>query len=132
MEVAILVPLIVFSSLVIALATPFYFRHRNQRILFEAIKETVEKTGSPDPALVEAITAGNVGPNVDLRRGILLLALAAAIAALFERRLSVHRRVAVPGPRRRGLCRLSFFPAPRAHGLTAHEKSADPMGRRLD
>ena len=82
MEVAILVPLIVFSSVVIAIATPFYFRHRNQRVIYEAIKTTVEKTGAADPHLIAAITKDNVGPNADLRRGVMLIAVAIAIAAV--------------------------------------------------
>jgi hypothetical protein len=78
MEVAILVPLIVFASLVLVVATPFYFRHRNRRVIYEAIKTSVEKTGQADPKLIDAITHDQIGPNGDLRRGILLLALAAA------------------------------------------------------
>lgn len=80
MEVAILVPLIVFASLVLVIATPFYFRHRNRRVIYEAIRTSVERTGAADPKLIDAITYDRVGPNGDLRRGILLLALAAAFA----------------------------------------------------
>lgn len=79
MEVAILVPLIVFASIVLVIATPFYFKHRNQRVVYEAIKTTIEKTGTADPKLIAAITKDNIGPNTDLRRGILLVALAIAL-----------------------------------------------------
>lgn len=82
MEVAVVVPLIVFASIVLAFATPFYFKHRNQRIIDEAIKTTVEKTGTADPALIDAIAQDSVGPHRDLRRRILLLCLAAAIGGL--------------------------------------------------
>jgi len=82
MEVAIIVPLIVFASIVLVVATPFYFKYRNQRILFDAIRTTVEKTGSADPALISAITAGNIGPNADLRRGVLLIAAAAGLVVM--------------------------------------------------
>ena len=78
MEVAILVPLIVFASIVLVIATPFYFKHRNQRVVYEAIKTTIEKTGTADPKLIAAITKDNIGPNADLRRGILLVAFAVA------------------------------------------------------
>ncbi|MBB5517515.1 DUF6249 domain-containing protein [Amphiplicatus metriothermophilus] len=81
MEVAIIVPLIVFASLVLVIATPFYFRYRNRKVIYEAIKISVEKTGSADPKLIDAITHDRIGPNGDLRRGILLLCLAAAFAA---------------------------------------------------
>jgi len=80
MEVAILVPLIVFASIVLIIATPFYFRHRNRRVIYDAIKTSVEKTGEADPKLIAAITHDTVGPNADLRRGVLMLALAVAIA----------------------------------------------------
>ncbi|NHK26357.1 hypothetical protein FF098_000375 [Parvularcula flava] len=76
MEVAILVPLIFFTAIVMIIALPFYFRHRNRRLVYEAIKTTIEKDGTVDPALVAALTTENIGPNADLRRGILLIALA--------------------------------------------------------
>lgn len=82
MEVAIIVPLIVFASIVLIIATPFYFRHRNRKVIYDAIKTSVEKTGEADPKLIAAITHDSVGPNADLRRGILLLALALALAAI--------------------------------------------------
>ncbi len=79
MEVAILVPLIVFASIVLIVGTPFYFHHRNRRVIYEAIKTSVEKTGEADPKLIAAITHDSIGPNADLRRGVLLLAFAAAV-----------------------------------------------------
>lgn len=82
MDVAIIVPLIVFASLVLIVAMPFYFRYRNRRVIYEAIKISVEKTGEADPKLISAITHDAIGPNADLRRGILLLALAAALAVI--------------------------------------------------
>ncbi len=81
--IPIIVPFIVFASIVLVIATPFYFRHRNRRVLFEAIKAQVEKTGQADPKLIDAITVENVGPNGDLRRGILLFSIAAALAAIY-------------------------------------------------
>ena len=82
MEVAILVPLIVFASIVLIIGTTFYFHHRNRRVLYEAIKTSVEKTGEADPKLIAAITHDSVGENRDLRRGILLLALALGLALI--------------------------------------------------
>lgn len=79
MEVAILVPLIFFASIVAIIALPFYFKHRNRRLVYEAIKMTVEKDGTVDPSLVAALTAENIGPNADLRRGILLSAFAVGL-----------------------------------------------------
>ncbi|MCI5046760.1 MAG: DUF6249 domain-containing protein [Aquisalinus sp.] len=80
--IPIIVPLIVFASITAIVATPFYFRHRNRRLLYESIKTSVEETGSADPKLIAAITHDSVGPNADLRRGILMLALASALIVL--------------------------------------------------
>ncbi|MAW80931.1 MAG: hypothetical protein CMI63_11890 [Parvularcula sp.] len=79
MEVAILVPLIVFASIVLIIGTPFYFHHRNRRVIYDAIKTSVEKTGEADPKLIAAITHDAIGPNADLRRGILLASFGAAL-----------------------------------------------------
>lgn len=79
MDVAIIVPLIVFVSIVLIIATPFYFRHRNRKVIYDAIKISVEKTGEADPKLIAAITHDSIGPNGDLRRGVLLLCLAGAL-----------------------------------------------------
>ena len=79
MEVAILVPLIVFASIVLIIGTPFYFHHRNRRVIYDAIKTSVEKTGEADPKLIAAITHDAIGPNADLRRGLLLASFGAAL-----------------------------------------------------
>ncbi len=78
----ILVPLFVFSSLAIILVAAFFFSYRKRRIVYDAIKVAIEKTGSVDAALVEAIIRDKVGPNADLRKGIVLIATAAAFIAL--------------------------------------------------
>lgn len=82
MDVAIVVPFIVFVSIVLIIATPFYFRYRNRKVIYEAIKISVEKTGEADPKLIAAITHDAIGPNGDLRRGVLLVCLAIALAAV--------------------------------------------------
>ncbi len=81
-SVEILVPLGSFIMIVLLVAIPFYFKHRNRRVVFDTLVATVEKTGTVDPHLVDAITQDNVGPNADLRRGILLLAIAGGLASL--------------------------------------------------
>ena len=42
----------------------------------------IEKTGTADPQLIDAIVRDNIGPNADLRRGLLLICVAAAFAIL--------------------------------------------------
>ncbi|MEK7266243.1 MAG: DUF6249 domain-containing protein [Pseudomonadota bacterium] len=78
----ILVPLFVFSALAIILVAAFFFSYRKRRIVYDAIKVAIEKTGSVDAALVEAIIRDKVGPNADLRKGIILIATAAAFVML--------------------------------------------------
>lgn len=80
--VEVLVPLFVFSALAIIMVAAFFFSYRKRRIVYEAIKVAIEKTGAVDAALVEAIIRDKVGPNADLRKGIILIATAAAFAVL--------------------------------------------------
>lgn len=78
----IFVPLIVFSALAVILIAAFFFSYRKRRIVYDAIKVAIEKTGAVDAALVEAIIRDKVGPNADLRKGIILIATAAAVVVL--------------------------------------------------
>lgn len=79
---AVLVPFIVFGALAIILVAAFFFSYRKRRIVYDAIKVAIEKTGTVDAALVEAIIRDKVGPNADLRKGIILIATAAAFIVL--------------------------------------------------
>jgi len=78
---AVLVPFVVFSALAIILVAAFFFSYRKRQIVYDAIKVAIEKTGAVDAALVEAIIRDKVGPNADLRKGIILIATAAAFIA---------------------------------------------------
>lgn len=73
---------IVFASIALVITAAFYFNYRKRRVVYDAIQVAIEKTGAVDPALVEAIMRENVGPNADLRKGIVLIAIAAAIGML--------------------------------------------------
>lgn len=78
----IVVPFVVFASLAAVIISAFYFNFKKRRVVYDAIKVAIEKTGSIDPALVETIIRENVGPYADLRKGIVLIAIAAAFVAL--------------------------------------------------
>lgn len=82
MNEAVLIPLIVFAAIAAVSIAAFHFNFKKRRVVYDAIKVAIEKTGSVDPALVEAIIRDNVGPNADLRKGIILVAVAAAFAIL--------------------------------------------------
>lgn len=77
----VLIPLTVFGAIAIILIGAFYFSYKKRRIVYDAIKVAIEKTGSVDAALVEAIIRDKVGPNADLRKGIVLVATSAAVVA---------------------------------------------------
>ena len=77
-----LIVLAVFVPTAAAIIAVFHFNYKKRRVVYDAIKVAIEKTGSVDPALVEAIIRDNVGPNADLRKGIVLIAIAAAFAIL--------------------------------------------------
>jgi hypothetical protein len=76
---AVLIPTVVFGSIAVVTIAAFFFSYRKRRIVYDAIKVAIEKTGAVDAALVEAIIRDKVGPNADLRKGIVLIATAAAV-----------------------------------------------------
>ncbi len=78
----VLIPFIVFSSIAIIIVAAFFFSYKKRTVVYDAIKVAIEKTGSVDPALVEAIIRDNVGPYADLRKGIILISIAAAFVIL--------------------------------------------------
>jgi hypothetical protein len=78
----VMIPFVVFASLSAIVISAFYFNYKRRRVVYDAIKHAIEKTGTVDPALVEAIIRDNVGPYADLRKGIILIVIAAAFAVL--------------------------------------------------
>jgi len=80
--VAILVPIAVFTAITAIAVAAFYFSYKKRRVVYDAIKIAIEKTGSVDGALVDAIIRDKIGPNADLRKGIVLVATAAAFVVL--------------------------------------------------
>ncbi len=78
----ILIPLIVFSSMSLIIISAFYFNFRKRRMVYDTIKVAIEKTGAADASLIEAIVSDRVGPYADLRKGIILIAVAAAFVVL--------------------------------------------------
>ena len=82
MNEGVLVPFIIYTALAVIIVSAFYFSYKKRRVVYDAIKVAIEKTGSIDPALVEAIIRDNVGPYADLRKGVILIAVAAAFVIL--------------------------------------------------
>ena len=82
MDEAILIPLIVFSAIAAISISAFHFSYKRRTAVYDTIKTAIEKTGTVDAALIEAVTRDNIGPNADLRKGIILVAVAGAFAML--------------------------------------------------
>ena len=82
MDADILVPLAVFATIAAISISSFYYGFKKRSLVFEAIKTAIEKNGTVDPQLVDAILQDNIGPYADLRKGIILLAVAGAFALL--------------------------------------------------
>lgn len=82
MGVEIIVPVFLFASIAAVFMAAYFFSYRKRRIVYDAIKVAIEKTGQVDAPLVEAIIQDKIGPNADLRKGILLIAVAMAFVIL--------------------------------------------------
>ena len=78
----VLIPLVVFATIAAISISAFFYSYKKRMVVYDAIKVAIEKTGAADPKLVEAIIRDNVGPNADLRKGIILIAAAMAFALL--------------------------------------------------
>ncbi|HOP19700.1 MAG TPA: DUF6249 domain-containing protein, partial [Amphiplicatus sp.] len=78
----VFVPVTLFVVIGVIFLSAYYFSYRKRSIVYDAIKVAIEKTGQVDAALVEAIIRDKIGPNADLRKGILLIAVAAAFVIL--------------------------------------------------
>lgn len=78
----IFIPLTMFLTIAVIAVAAFHFNYKKRMVVYDAIKTAIDKTGSIDPALVEAIIRDNIGPYADLRKGIILIAIAAAFITL--------------------------------------------------
>lgn len=74
--------LIVFGSFTLMVCVPMalalYFRARNRRTVFDAIKLITERGEPVAPELMEALVQDKSSPYADLRRGVVFLAIAVA------------------------------------------------------
>jgi len=79
MGVEIAVPFIVFGSVALIFIFAFYFGQKKQSEVQQTIRKAVENGSQLTPDLVRSIGAPKMPKNTDLRRGIILIAIAAAI-----------------------------------------------------
>lgn len=69
-----------FGSIVTVISAALVFRYFSRRMMFETVRAVIEKSDTVDPEAIAAITQGRSGPQADLRKGGLFLAVAIATA----------------------------------------------------
>jgi len=82
MDEAIWVPTVVFGSMVLIFWSVFHFGAKRRAAELETVRSVVEKTGEASPELIQAIGKPRRVKNADLRKGLILIAVAAAFAGL--------------------------------------------------
>jgi len=78
----VLVPLFVFGSMTLIFWGAFKFSAQKRAAALDTVRAVVEKTGEVSPALIDAIGSAKPRRNADLRKGAILIAIAAAFALL--------------------------------------------------
>jgi hypothetical protein len=79
------IPLSMFIGLSVVLSLWVWFRYKAKRDLQETIRTAIEKGEGLSPELIESLVNPPVSPQRDLRRGVISVVVAVAIAlfALF-------------------------------------------------
>jgi len=82
MDEAIWVPTVVFGSVVLIFWIIYAAGAKRRAAELETVRAVVEKTGEASPDLIKAIGKPRRLKNADLRRGLILIAIAVAFASL--------------------------------------------------
>lgn len=82
MDEGMMIPLGLFAAIAASFIAAAFFSYKKRRVVYDAIKVAIEKNGQVDAALVEAIIRDKIGPYADLRKGIILIAVAGAFIVL--------------------------------------------------
>ena len=82
MNEGILVPLFLFATMAITFWGGFKFSAQKREAALNTVRAVVEKTGEVSPELMNAIGSAAPRKNADLRKGLILIAVAAAFAGL--------------------------------------------------
>ena len=82
MDVEILVPIAFFAMIAAIVLVPGWLRSREKERLHETLRLAYEKGQPVPPEMIEALQSDKprAAPDRDLRRGVILLCVAAAIA----------------------------------------------------
>ena len=82
MGVEVLVPGIVFGSVVLIFWVIYSTGAKRRAVELETVRSIVDKTGEASPELIKAIGNPRRLQNADLRKGLVLIAIAVAFACL--------------------------------------------------
>lgn len=82
MGVEVLVPMTVFGSVVLIFWIIYSTGVKRRNAELETVRAVVEKTGEASPELIKAIGKPRRMKNADLRKGLVLIAIALAFAGL--------------------------------------------------
>jgi len=82
MGVEVLVPMTVFGSMVLVFWIIFKYNAQKRAAALDTVRAVVEKTGEVTPELIDAIGSAKPRKNADLRKGLILIAVAVAFAGL--------------------------------------------------
>lgn len=82
MDVEIVVPAIVFGSMVLIFWIVFNMAAKRRAAELETVRSIVDKTGEVTPELIQAIGKPRKVKNADLRKGLILIAIAVAFWGL--------------------------------------------------
>ena len=82
----ILIPISAFIMIAVLVVVPRYFRSQERQKMADTMKAAIEAGQTLPPDFVQMLTASEAkpapSPSRDLRRGLLLLAVAGAVAVL--------------------------------------------------
>lgn len=77
-----LVPIVLFLVIGLVICTFFYFRHRSRQELQLTLRAAIERGQELSPQVLEALSGDLGGPERDLRKGALWLAMAIALGLM--------------------------------------------------
>lgn len=76
------VPIVMFVVIGVVLCTYLYLRFRTRREVQETVRAAIERGQELTPEVLESLTGDGPGGQRDLRKGVIWLALAAALGIL--------------------------------------------------
>ncbi len=73
------IPIVLFLTIGGTFAVAFYFKYRTRHDVQDTVRTAIERGDPLSPEIIETLAASLASPHADLRRGIISLALGAAV-----------------------------------------------------